>query len=79
MADTESQGLRERKKLQTWRTIRAAAFRLIEERGYEAVSVEEIAAAANVSRSTMFNYFTSKEAVVLDPAGDVYFAHGSSV
>lgn len=67
MADTEGQGLRERKKLQTWRSIRAAAFRLIEERGYEAVSVEEIAAAANVSRSTMFNYFPTKEAVVLDP------------
>ncbi|GAA3434815.1 TetR/AcrR family transcriptional regulator [Kutzneria kofuensis] len=67
MADTDGPGLRERKKLQTWRTIRAAAFRLIEERGYEAVSVEEIAAAANVSRSTMFNYFPSKEAIVLDP------------
>ena len=67
MADTEAQGLRARKKLQTWRAIRAAAFRLIEERGYEAVSVEEIAAAANVSRSTMFNYFPTKEAVVLDP------------
>ena len=67
MADTEGQGLRARKKLQTWRAIRAAALRLIEERGYEAVSVEEIAAAANVSRSTMFNYFPTKEAVVLDP------------
>lgn len=67
MADTEHQGLRERKKLQTWRNIRAAAFRLIEERGYDAVSVEDIAAAAEVSRSTMFNYFPSKEAIVLDP------------
>ncbi|MFC0435518.1 TetR/AcrR family transcriptional regulator [Kutzneria buriramensis] len=65
MANTE--GLRARKKLETWRTIRAAAFRLIEERGYEAVSVEEIAAAANVSRSTMFNYFAGKENIVLDP------------
>lgn len=67
MADTDGPGLRARKKLQTWRAIRAAAFRLIEERGYEAVSVEEIAVAANVSRSTMFNYFPTKEAVVLDP------------
>ena len=67
MADGDGSGLRARKKLQTWRTIRAAAFRLIEERGYDAVSIEEIAAAAEVSRSTMFNYFPTKEAVVMDP------------
>jgi len=67
VAEGDGQGLRARKKLQTWRAIRAAALRLIEERGYDAVSVEEIAAAANVSRSTMFNYFPTKEAVVMDP------------
>jgi AcrR family transcriptional regulator len=44
-------GLRERKKLQTWRAIRAAALELITERGFEAVSVDEIAAVAGVSRS----------------------------
>lgn len=67
MEQEEVLGLRERKKLESWRSIRAAGLRLIEERGYEAVSVEEIAAAANVSRSTLFNYFASKEAVVFDP------------
>ncbi|GAB3282793.1 TetR/AcrR family transcriptional regulator [Kineosporia babensis] len=56
--------LRERKKLEAWRSIRAAAATLFEAHGYEAVSVEEIAAAANVSRATFFNYFHSKEAVV---------------
>ncbi|MEV4277563.1 TetR/AcrR family transcriptional regulator [Actinoplanes xinjiangensis] len=58
--------LREQKKLAAWRAIRAAALRLFDQRGYEAVSVEQIAAAANVSRATFFNYFASKEAVVFD-------------
>ncbi len=58
--------LRERKKLEAWRAIRAAALKLFAERGYEAVNVEQIAAAANVSRATYFNYFASKEAVVFD-------------
>jgi AcrR family transcriptional regulator len=60
-------GLRDRKKVQTWRAIRAAALRLISERGYEAVSADDIAEAANVSRSTFFNYFATKEATVFDP------------
>ncbi|MFG3371028.1 TetR/AcrR family transcriptional regulator [Streptomyces sp. NPDC090032] len=58
--------LRERKKLATWRAIRVAALRLFEEQGYEATTVEQIAAAANVSRATFFNYFAGKEAVVVD-------------
>jgi AcrR family transcriptional regulator len=60
-------GLRERKKLESWRAIRAAALRLVDARGFEAVSIDDIARAANVSRTTFFNYFASKEAVVFDP------------
>jgi AcrR family transcriptional regulator len=58
--------LRERKKLATWRAIRSAALRLFNEEGYEVTTIEQIAAAANVSRATFFNYFASKEAVVFD-------------
>ena len=59
-------GHRERKKLEAWRTIRTTALRLISERGFDAVSVEDIASEAGVSRTTFFSYFPSKEAVVFD-------------
>jgi len=62
--ERDGPGLRELKKLETWRAIREAALRLIAERGYEAASVDDIAAAAHVSRSTFFNYFATKEATV---------------
>lgn len=58
--------LRERKKLATWRAIQSAALRLFDEQGYEATTVEQIAAAANVSRATFFNYFAGKDAALLD-------------
>ncbi|MEV6978005.1 TetR family transcriptional regulator [Kitasatospora sp. NPDC093806] len=67
-ADDEAKlGLRERKKRQTAIRLWQTAVRLFAERGFDEVSVAEIAAAAEVSKMTVFNYFPSKEDLVLGP------------
>lgn len=61
-------GLRERKKAKTRAAIREHALRLIREQGYAATTVEQIADAAEVSPSTFFRYFPTKEdAILYDP------------
>jgi AcrR family transcriptional regulator len=57
-------GLRERKKQQTRQLIAETARRLFAERGFERVTVAEIARAAEVSEQTVFNYFPTKEDLV---------------
>ncbi len=65
--------LRERKKAKTRAAIQQHALRLFQEHGYSATSVEQIADAAEISPSTFFRYFPTKEDVVLNDEFDVLF------
>lgn len=64
-ADRPPLGLRERKKIKTRQAIRTATYALIEEQGYDATTIEQIADRAEVSPSTVFRYFPTKEDIVL--------------
>ncbi|MEU0896303.1 TetR/AcrR family transcriptional regulator [Streptomyces massasporeus] len=69
-ADQPSPGLRERKKIKTRRAIRTATYALIEEQGYDATTIEQIAERAEVSPSTVFRYFPTKEDIVVTDEWD---------
>jgi AcrR family transcriptional regulator len=62
-------GLRERKKADTRAALADATLRLAVDRGWEHVTVEAIATAADVSYRTFFNHFSSKEEALLLPGG----------
>jgi AcrR family transcriptional regulator len=75
---SDSAGLRERKKAATQSLLRTTALELFAKKSFSEVSVDEIATTANVSRSTFFRYFGSKEAVLfdeIDESGDVFLSH----
>ena len=63
-------GLRQRQRQRTRQAIQDAATRLFLASGFHAVSVDEIAAAAEVSKRTLFKYFPSKEDLVIDAFAD---------
>ena len=65
---------RQRKKTATRDRIRASALRLFREQGYDATTVEQIAAAAGVSHVTFFRYFPTKEDVALSDSYDPLIA-----
>ena len=71
MAGASPDGLRERKKARTRASIREHALRLFRENGYQRTTVQDIAEAAEVSPSTFFRYFPTKEDVVLQDDMDV--------
>jgi AcrR family transcriptional regulator len=64
-AEVAATGLRERKKIRTRKAIRDNAMRLFAEQGYSATTIDQIAEAADISPSTFFRYYATKEAVVL--------------
>jgi AcrR family transcriptional regulator len=67
---TDTEGLRERKKRLTRTRISDTATALFLNRGFEAVTVAEVARAAEVSEKTVYNYFPTKESLLLDQEAD---------
>ena len=68
-------GLRERKKIKLRRSVQSEALRLFAEQGYEDTTVEQIADAADISTTTFYRYFPTKEDVVLDDDYDPIVEH----
>jgi AcrR family transcriptional regulator len=68
-------GIRERKKQRTRQALRQAALELFQERGFEATTIADITAAADVAPRTFFSYFQTKEDVVLDESSQRFDQH----
>ena len=70
MSDSGKVSLRERKKQQVRRRFQRIALELFDERGFEHVTVDDIAERAEISRSTFFRYFPTKEDVLIGRADE---------
>jgi len=79
LLSVEPNGLRERKKRETRRALNLAALDLVQEKGFAAVTTEEIAARAGVSARTFFNYFPSKEAAVIGTTAEELEAYAAAL
>ncbi len=65
MSNEQKIPLREKKKRQVEHKITHSALQLFEKNGYDSVSIDDIAEVAEVSKSTFYNYFVTKEAVLV--------------
>lgn len=74
-AGDRSLPLRERKKLRNRRALADAALRLFTENGFDATTLDELAAAAEVSRSTFFRAFPAKEAAAIEAETELWSAY----
>ncbi|SEC37395.1 MULTISPECIES: TetR/AcrR family transcriptional regulator [Arthrobacter] len=71
MADTTTPGRRERKKAATRKAISDAALELFQDRGFDAVTIKEVAERADVSLATVYAHFPQKEALVYDEDDEI--------
>jgi AcrR family transcriptional regulator len=71
--------LRERKKLRTHRALADAALRMFGEQGFDKTTLEELADAAEVSKSTFFRFFPAKEAVAVEAEAELWQAYLSAL
>ena len=78
-AGDRSLPLRERKKLRTRRALAEAALRMFTENGFDAITLEELADQAEVSKSTFFRFFPAKEAAAIEAEAELWSAYLDSL
>lgn len=64
-APSQHEGLRDRKRREMYRNLTETGLKLFSEKGFEATTLDDIASNAGIARRTFFNYFSSKEEIIL--------------